>query len=95
MVVVFAAVLTQYLPWMLVPRVAFICHYLPIFPFIILCIVYVIQYIIEKEPETIYTIYGYLALVLALFIMFYPVLSGMEVSRAYVEKLRWFNSWLF
>ena len=37
----------------------------------------------------------YLALVLGLFISFYPVLSGMTVSQSYVDSLRWFGSWYF
>lgn len=37
----------------------------------------------------------YLALVLGLFVSFYPALSGMEVSSSYIESLRWFASWYF
>ncbi len=37
------------------------------------------------------------AIVLLLFVMFFPVLSGLEVSRKYVDNLLvWFNGlWLF
>ena len=95
MIVVFTAVMAQYLPWILVPRIAFIYHYFSIVPFIILCIVYVINHLIRLKPEAKYIVYGYLALVLALFVMFYPVLSGMEVSKAYIEKLKWLKTWIF
>ena len=37
----------------------------------------------------------YLALVLGLFVSFYPALSGMEVSTSYIESLKWFGSWYF
>jgi dolichyl-phosphate-mannose-protein mannosyltransferase len=95
MTVVFTAVMAQYLPWILVPRIAFIYHYFSIVPFIILCIVYVINHLIRLKPEAKHIVYGYLALVLVLFIMFYPVLSGMEVSTAYIGKLKWLKTWIF
>lgn len=95
MVVIFSAIIAQYLPWMLVPRIAFIYHYFSIVPFIILCIVYIIEYIMNKSSGARQAVYGYLALVLVLFIIFYPVLSGMEVSSDYVQKLEWFGTWIF
>ena len=37
----------------------------------------------------------YLAMAAGLFIAFYPVLSGVEVSNAYIEDLKWLPSWVF
>lgn len=95
MVVVFTAIAAQYLPWMLVPRLTFIYHYFSIVPFIILTIVYIIKSIMDKYPRGRYAVYAYLALVALLFIWFYPILSGMEVGRSYVEHLKWFAAWMF
>ena len=37
----------------------------------------------------------YLALVLGLFIAFYPVLTGTPASTEYIDTLKWFPSWFF
>lgn len=97
MTVVFAAFAFQYLPWVGVTRIAFIYHFFSSVPFVILCIVYVIKELTEDHPKFKPVVYTYLAVVLLLFIMFYPVLSGMEVSRNYVEHfLLWFKGrWIF
>lgn len=97
MIVIFTAIAFQYLPWIGVKRVAFIYHFFSTTPFLILSIVYVLKYLNEKYSKARYFIYGYLILALLLFIMFYPVLSGMEISKNYVESyLRWFKTtWFF
>ena len=93
--VLFVAIIFQYIPWILVPRIAFIYHYFSIVPFIILLIVYVIKNILEKYPEKKKHIYVYLGIVLLLFILFYPVISGMEVSSSYTKFLKWSKYWYF
>lgn len=95
MVAVFIAIAAQYLPWMLVPRLTFIYHYFSIVPFIILTIVYTIKYIMDKYPRGKYVVYVYLAIAALLFVWFYPVLSGMEVSRSYTEHLNLLKTWGF
>lgn len=95
MAVIFVAIAFQYLPWVLVPRITWIYHYFSTTPFMMLAIVYVIKNLIEAFPKTRYWIYGYLGVVVILFIMFYPVLSGFEVSTDYIESLKWFESWVF
>ncbi len=96
MLPVFIAAAFQYLPWIFISRVVFIYHFFSTVPFIILSIVYVIKAILEKYPGKRYLIYGYLALAGVLFLMFYPVLSAMEVSRPYVDYvLRWIPGWDF
>jgi Gpi18-like mannosyltransferase len=90
------AIASQYVPWMLVPRLIFIYHYFATVPFMILSIVYVFQWI-NKKWEKAYTFIGaYLILVLVLFIMFYPIMSGLTVDKSYVANfLRWFKTWYF
>jgi dolichyl-phosphate-mannose-protein mannosyltransferase len=94
-VVVLVAIAAQYLPWVLIPRIAFIYHFFSIVPFAILAIVYVIKNIEEKYPKARYMVYVYLTVVALLFIWFYPVLSGMEVDSSYIANLRWLKSWIF
>jgi dolichyl-phosphate-mannose-protein mannosyltransferase len=97
MTVVFVAMAFQYLTWVGVTRIVFIYHFFSSLPFVIFSIVYVIKSLMEKYPEAKYVVYVYLAVVLLLFVMFYPVLSGMEVSRSFVENyLLWFKGrWVF
>jgi dolichyl-phosphate-mannose-protein mannosyltransferase len=90
------AAASQYLPWILIPRLTFIYHYFSTVPFMMLCIVYVFKYFKDRDPDTKYIIYGYLVIVVVLFIMFYPIMSGMVVSKDYVSRfLRWRSTWYF
>ena len=95
MLVVFVGYAVQFFPWILVTRVAFIYHYFTALPFVIFMIVYVIKNLIEDGVINKTVLWVYLGLVLLLFIMFYPVLTGREVSRNYVDFLRWFDTWDF
>ncbi len=95
MMVVLSGLIFQYIPWIAVPRIAFIYHYFSIVPFIILLIVYVIKKAVDKYKGAKYFAYGYLAVVLALFLLFYPGLSGLEVPVSYMKLLKWFPTWYF
>jgi len=95
MLVPLAGLIFQYVPWIAVPRIAFIYHYFSIVPFLILLIVYVIKKAVDKYSSTKYIAYVYLGIVLALFILFYPGLSGFEVPVSYMKYLKWFNTWYF
>ncbi|MEK5413866.1 phospholipid carrier-dependent glycosyltransferase [Paenibacillus sp. FSL L8-0708] len=93
---IWIAFFSQYVPWMLVPRETFIYHYFAMVPFMILGIVYIMKLLDTKFPEARYVQYVYVAVALLLFIAFYPVLSGMQVSGDYVkDMLRWFPTWVF
>ncbi len=84
--------LSQYLPWVLVPRSTFIYHYFASVPFIIMASVLLLGRVRRRSRD------GFIAAgvvlcfaALLLFIAFYPLESGMPVSRAYASLLRWFN----
>ena len=93
--VVFAALASLYLPWVMVGRIVFIYHFFPILPFMMLAIVYTMKCVAEEYPRARYFNYGYLAVVALMFVVFYPALSGMEVSLGYIEHLKWLKSWYF
>jgi dolichyl-phosphate-mannose--protein O-mannosyl transferase len=95
MLAVFIALVSLYLPWVLVSRIAFIYHFFPVLPFVMLSIVYVLKSMSEKYRGWCYIAYIYLAGVAVLFVVFYPALSGMEVSQGYIEHLKWLKSWYF
>ena len=86
--------LAQYLPWFFVTRIIFIYHYFPSVPFITLMIGYAFCDIVKRFPKLKVYVFAYVALAVLLFIMFYPVLSGMPIDGTYAEKcLRWMSSW--
>jgi len=102
----FLALCSNYLPWIPIHRLTFIYHFFGTVPFLILCIVYMIKHFKEKLQKLQhiklynylynYVVYVYLAVVLGLFVMFYPILSGMTVDKSYgAHFLRWFSSWIF
>lgn len=94
--VIWIAFLAQYVPWMLVTRETFLYHYFAMVPFLIAAIVYVASFAEKKWPKFKPIRYAYLGAAVALFIMFYPVLSGMEVNADYVKYvLKWFPTWVF
>lgn len=96
MFVVAVAFFSQFLPWVLVTRLTFIYHYFAMVPFLIFSIVYICKSVLEKRPEWKAAVWGYAAAAVLLFVMFYPVLSGMTVSKWYVDHfLRWFGTWYF
>jgi len=91
-----AAFVGQYLPWILVSRIAFIYHFFPLLPFGMLCIVYVMQMLSRERPWIKRAVWWYLGACLALFIWFYPALSGLPVSEGWIRSLRWIPSlWYF
>lgn len=95
MIVPIFGALFQYLPWMVVRRMAFIYHYFSVIPFMIIIIVYLLKVFSELGKGAKKIVYIYLALVALLFIMFYPILSGLVIPRWYATFLTWFPGWSF
>lgn len=89
--------LAQYLPWFFVTRVTFIYHYFPSVPFVVMMIIYSLMQWKDRLPakKRVAAATAYGAIVIILFLMFYPVLSGQPVEASYVDRyLRWFGSWV-
>ncbi|MBF0458899.1 MAG: glycosyltransferase family 39 protein [Nitrospirae bacterium] len=94
--VVLTGLCAQYLPWVAVPRLTFIYHFYASVPFVIFCITYAIKWLEERRYGLRWLTYAYISLTVALFIAFYPILTGITVTKAYVRAaLRWFDSWIF
>ena len=92
------AYLAQLVSWIPITRLTFIYHYFPCVPFIVLMLGYYMTCIYNEaknKKAVIYGIFAYTALVIVLFIMFYPVLSGHPCNPEYVRHfLKWFDSWV-
>lgn len=89
------AYLVQLAPWILVSRCTFAYHYFPSVPFVVLMIAYTIKILDDREDKHWRKwIYVYLGSAFVLFILFYPVLSGVSVDGNYIrDGLKWLPSW--
>ena len=86
-------ILASFVPYIFIGRIMFMYHYFITLPFIMLGIVAFIKWLSEKFSYKIYWIY--ICLVIIGFMVFYPVVSGMNISEDYINALKWFSSWYF
>jgi dolichyl-phosphate-mannose--protein O-mannosyl transferase len=84
----------QWLPYVLITRVVFIYHFYSNVPILCLGSAYVISKYWSNKWMKIAAI-AYFALTIALFILFYPVISGVPASQSTIDSLKWFNGWVF
>ncbi len=83
-----------YLPYIFIGRQMFIYHFYYAVPFMMLAIIYMLKDAMKYFPKTRKFYFVYLAVVAVLFLAFYPVLSGYEVPKVYVDYgLKWFPGW--
>lgn len=89
--------LAQLLPWVLVTRLTFAYHYFPSEIFLILALGHVWGRLAELgAPNWRRNMYSVAAVSTALFVAFYPVLTGLRTPLWYTRNLlRWFPSWPF
>ncbi len=88
------AYLAQYVPWMSVGRITFIYHYFPAILFVILMMGYTIDRIKERFPWGRKATAIYLAAAILCFFLFFPVISGLPVSKEWGMQLRWLKDWI-
>lgn len=93
---IFAALLSQFLPWIFVSRCTFIYHFFASVPFMIMLIIYAITVLENRHKNYKYLSLAFTVLCVISFILFFPVLSGIEVPKIYViGVLKWFSNWVF
>ena len=85
----------QLAPWVLVTRCTFLYHYFPCVPFLILMIVYIMTILDAKEDKKWRRwIYVYMGAAFALFVLFYPAISGTPVPGSQIrDGLKWLPDW--
>ena len=65
-------------------------------PFIILCTAQVWRTAFRERRRAGYVVLSaHLAVAAALFVLFYPAISGLVVPRAWLEACAWFKNWLW
>lgn len=101
--------LSVYLPWVLVPRLTFIYHYFTAVPFLVLALLALFKRLSESGPLSgrvtiggrievrwAQLLMGAMAVgCVALFIVYFPIISGAPTTRGYADSLELFESWYF
>lgn len=98
-----------YLPWVLVPRLTFIYHYFTAVPFVVVALVGVFtrfentrfggKEVVQIETVKLSRAKLFAAIFtagcIALFFVFFPVISGTPTDKAYSDALRLLPTWYF
>lgn len=93
-VLIWVGYLCQFLPWVIITRTTFAYHYFGCILFLTIAISFVFDELIERRSKNDKLVYAFTGLNTALFVLFYPVLSGVEASVQFcLNVLKWFPSW--
>jgi dolichyl-phosphate-mannose-protein mannosyltransferase len=84
----------QWVPYMLISRITFIYHFYLNVPFLCLAAAYFISKYWSSKWVKVAAI-AYFACTVALFALFYPVISGTPASTTVIDSLKWLNGWVF
>ena len=107
--VALAGFLSVYLPWVLVPRLTFIYHYFTAVPFLVMALLALFQQLARRGPLARTIRLGgkgeiplsalllgvFTAACLALFALYFPVISGAPTTQAYADALELLPTWYF
>jgi dolichyl-phosphate-mannose--protein O-mannosyl transferase len=89
------AAASEFVPWIIISRETFIYHYFETLPFLILLAAVLAKYLIERTKHGKKAVFIYMGVCLLLFILFYPVTTGIVIPRSYANVIRWLPSWPF
>jgi dolichyl-phosphate-mannose-protein mannosyltransferase len=84
----------QWVPYVFISRVTFIYHFYVNVPFLCLATAYFISKYWSSKWVKVAAI-AYFAGTVALFGLFYPVISGMPASNSSIDSLKWLEGWVF
>jgi dolichyl-phosphate-mannose-protein mannosyltransferase len=91
---------SQYFPWFLAARTSFLFYMTPITPFMVLAWVYILKDVsdarIGQEGRGVMApIAGFIVFAsVALFVFFFPILTGRKISMAAWHARIWFKGWI-
>jgi len=84
----------QWLYFIFISRLTFLYHFYECVPFLCLAVAFIVNRYWNNKWGKILII-AYFALVVGLFVLFYPVISGVPTSNSFINSLQWFKSWVF
>ena len=100
--------LVQYLPWFFISRPQFFFYMAPMTPMLVLAATYAVRELSEarlvlraEDGSTVASTrpayrpiaIGFVVLSVFMFAWFYPVLSGMDISKTWWRAIVWFRGW--
>ena len=83
----------QWLPWGLVPRAAFMYHFLPAVPFGALSVAALVVHAWRRSPRWQILAFAYVLAVALSFVYFYPLYAAVPLDRPALESRMWFDAW--
>jgi dolichyl-phosphate-mannose--protein O-mannosyl transferase len=83
----------QWLPYIFITRQVYIYHFYSSVPILCLGSAYFVSKYWSYKWMKIAAV-AYFALTIGLFVLFYPIISGVPTSQAYIHSLTWFKSWI-
>ena len=86
--------LFSWLPYVFIGRATYIYHFFLSVPLLCLALTYFINKYWHKPIGKVATIILFTVTV-AMFVAFYPVISGAPATSEYIHNLKWFPSWFF
>ena len=84
----------SWLPYIIISRATYIYHFYLSVPLLCLAATYFINKYWNRPIGKIAAIALFAAVVI-MFVVFYPVISGMPAPISYIHNLKWFPSWFF
>jgi dolichyl-phosphate-mannose-protein mannosyltransferase len=82
--------LASYLPWVLVTRATFIYHYYPLVPLVYMFVLTLLEPLYAMSKAGRRSVLIFFAAALLLLILFYPVLSGIDIPGRFNTMLKLF-----
>ena len=83
----------QWLPWALVPRIAFAYHFLPAVPFGCLALAVGLVALFDKGRVGRAIAVTYAALAIGFFVYFYPIYTALPLTAQALASRMWLSSW--
>ena len=86
---------SQWLFYALISRCVFLYHFYPNVPFLVFAVTALLNDVWRSKKYGFFIITAYLTIVVAVFYLYYPVISGTPCPIAWKDSLRLFDSWIF
>ena len=83
----------QWLPWMLVPRCAFVYHFLPAVPFGAIAVAAAVVGVFDLGRWGRIAAAVYLLAVVLVFAWLFPIYAGLPLTAGGLERRMWLDSW--
>jgi dolichyl-phosphate-mannose-protein mannosyltransferase len=80
-------------PWIASPRIMFLYHYLPSVPFLVMILAWLINALALFSGKRNVITLGFLLLISASFVFFYPIWTGVVVSKNLLNYFFWLPTW--